>query len=163
KELDFVLANTFTDQPFGGNKLVVFPAADGIAETLMPVIARELSLGDTVFVRRAADPSRIRDIRLFSPEAELPFAGPPTVGAAMVLINGGFLADSALPRLPDGTREIVLGEKIGPVPVRLIGAPKVTEVILTAPRLPMPVEQPLESSLLADVLGLAPADIASEA
>src|SRR5688572_13915453 len=87
--LRFLTADVFTDQRFGGNPLAVFPDAEGLDERFMPRIARELNLSETVFVLPAADPRHTRRLRIFTPAAELPFAGHPTVGTAFVLASIG--------------------------------------------------------------------------
>jgi trans-2,3-dihydro-3-hydroxyanthranilate isomerase len=100
----FVIADVFTDQPFSGNQLGVFPEAQGLSERAMQAIARELNFAETTFV---LPPARVR---IFTPKAEMQFAGHPTVGTAAVLAH--------LRKLDLPTR-IVLEEGIGPVPVDL--------------------------------------------
>jgi len=76
----FVLVDVFTDRPFGGNQLAVFPDAAGIADETMQQLAREFNFSETTFVLPPADPSRTCRVRIFTPRRELPFAGHPTVG-----------------------------------------------------------------------------------
>jgi trans-2,3-dihydro-3-hydroxyanthranilate isomerase len=80
----YVIADVFTDTPLEGNALAVFPDAAGIDEATMPRLARELNLSETVFAfaPQAGGDARIR---IFTPAAELPFAGHPVLGAAVVL------------------------------------------------------------------------------
>ncbi len=50
KEYRFVQVDVFTDQPFGGNPLAVFPEAEGLAPEEMQQLAREMNLSETTFV-----------------------------------------------------------------------------------------------------------------
>jgi trans-2,3-dihydro-3-hydroxyanthranilate isomerase len=100
----FVIADVFTDQPFSGNQLAVFPDAQGLSDRAMQAIAREFNFPETTFV---LPPWRVR---IFTPKAELPFAGHPTVGTAAVLTR---LRKLDLPTT------LVLEEGIGPVPVEV--------------------------------------------
>ena len=83
--LRYVLADVFTDTPFGGNPLAVFPDAQGVPPELMQIVARELNLSETVFVLPPTAPGATHRLRIFTPSAELPFAGHPTIGSAIAL------------------------------------------------------------------------------
>lgn len=80
----FVICDVFTDQPFTGNRLAVFPDATGVAEDLMPRLALEINFSETVFVLPTEAEADAR-IRIFTPAAELPFAGHPILGTAVVI------------------------------------------------------------------------------
>ncbi|GAB2800971.1 PhzF family phenazine biosynthesis protein [Halomonas shantousis] len=82
--MHYYLLDVFTDRPFAGNPLAVFPFADGMNTLTMQSIANELNLSETVFVGQASGPDRY-PIRIFTPTMELPFAGHPTVGTAHLL------------------------------------------------------------------------------
>src|SRR5262249_48409764 len=88
-----------------GNPLAVVLDAGGLDEASMQAIAREFNLAETVFVLPAQEPSGRARLRIFTPAAELPFAGHPTVGTAVLLnrIDGG------------AARKMVLEEGIGPI------------------------------------------------
>lgn len=101
----YVMLDVFTTRPFGGNPLAVVLDAENLGDAAMQQIAREFNLSETVFVLPPKDPTRRARLRIFSPVHELPFAGHPTVGAAIVLA----LAD----RLSKG--RIVIEENVGPV------------------------------------------------
>jgi trans-2,3-dihydro-3-hydroxyanthranilate isomerase len=105
----FTLVDVFSDRPFGGNQLAVFPDAEGIAESTMQQLAREFNFSETTFVLPPRDPSHTCRVRIFTPHQELPFAGHPTVGTAAVLAR--------LDGPGTGTRELVFEEGIGPVTV----------------------------------------------
>ncbi|TQM75865.1 trans-2,3-dihydro-3-hydroxyanthranilate isomerase [Thermopolyspora flexuosa] len=100
----YVILDVFTDTPLEGNALAVFPKAAAIPSDRMQAIAREMNLSETVFILPAEGEGDAR-IRIFTPAAELPFAGHPTLGAAH------FLAER------DGRERVVLETGAGPVPV----------------------------------------------
>ena len=71
----FSLVDVFSDQPFGGNQLAVFPDAAGITDQTMQRLAREFNFSETTFVLPPGDPSCTCRVRIFTPRQELPFAG----------------------------------------------------------------------------------------
>ena len=79
----YVLLDVFTDEPFTGNQLAVFTDARAIPEERLQRIAREMNLSETVFMLPSQGEGDAR-LRIFTPRAELPFAGHPLVGAAWV-------------------------------------------------------------------------------
>ena len=109
---EYHLLDVFTQEPFGGNQLAVFADAAPIPPELMPRIARELNLSETVFVLPASARGAIRRLRIFTPGMELPFAGHPTVGTACLLASLGAL---------DGAEraDIQFEEGVGNVRVRV--------------------------------------------
>lgn len=107
----FHTLDVFTDRPFSGNPLAVFTDAQGLDTATMQAIAREFNLSETVFVFPPESPANTRRLRIFTPGAEMPFAGHPTIGAAFLLAKIG-----AVPLAGRETR-IVLEENVGPVPV----------------------------------------------
>ena len=153
----FFTADVFTDRRFGGNQLAVFPAAGGLETGQMQSIARELNLSETVFVLPPADPAHTRKLRIFTPGAELPFAGHPTIGTAFVLASIG--------EIPLGGREvsIVLEEGVGPVPVTIrIEGDGVGYCELTVARLPEEGPPPPPVEEVAAALSLRPEEIRTD-
>jgi trans-2,3-dihydro-3-hydroxyanthranilate isomerase len=82
--LEYVLLDVFTDTPLQGNQLAVFTDARGVDGQGMQRVARELNLSESVFVFPAEDGGDAR-VRIFTPGGELPFAGHPVLGCAIVL------------------------------------------------------------------------------
>jgi len=153
-ELRYHTLDVFTDRVFGGNPLAVFPDGRGVGGAAMQRIARELNLSETVFVLPPDDAAHTRRLRIFTPAAELPFAGHPTVGTAFLLAALG-----EVPLAGDETR-IVFEEGVGPVPVRILargGTPVFTE--LAVARLPQAGPPPPARAELAAMLGLAEDDL----
>jgi trans-2,3-dihydro-3-hydroxyanthranilate isomerase len=85
----FIQLDVFTDQPFCGNPLAVFPEAEGITDERMQQIAREMNLSETVFVLHSEKEAALRRLRIFTPGNELPFAGHPIVGTWNCLAREG--------------------------------------------------------------------------
>ena len=85
----FILTDVFTEQAFGGNQLAVFPDAEGISDALMQAYARELNFSETTFVLPPRKPGHTHRVRIFTPTKEIPFAGHPNVGTAVVLAAAG--------------------------------------------------------------------------
>lgn len=81
----FQTVDVFTDRQFGGNPLAVIPDARGLSYAQMQAIANEFNLAETTFVLPPADPVNTARVRIFTPRAEMPFAGHPNVGTAFVL------------------------------------------------------------------------------
>lgn len=150
----FYTADVFTDRLFGGNPLAVFPDGSGIDGTRMQQIAREFNLSETVFVLPPGNPAHAARLRIFTPAAELPFAGHPTVGTAYILAATGGI------KLSGDVTNIVFEEGVGPVPV-LIRAEDGKPVFaqLTAAQIPEFGPEPPAVSDLADMLSLAPGDL----
>jgi len=81
---EYMVADVFTDVPLEGNPTAVFVDSAGIPPERMQQIAQEMRLSETVFVLPAEDDGDVR-VRIFTPVNELPFAGHPTLGTAIVL------------------------------------------------------------------------------
>jgi len=85
RRLQFYQADVFTDEPFGGNPVAVFPDADGLTDVELQQIAREMNLSETVFVFPPTDQAAVVKMRIFTPTQEIPFAGHPVIGTFFVL------------------------------------------------------------------------------
>jgi trans-2,3-dihydro-3-hydroxyanthranilate isomerase len=81
----FVTLDVFTATRFAGNPLAVVLESDGLEKEDMQAIAAEFNLAETVFMRPPANPDHRASLRIFTPKAELPFAGHPTIGTAVLL------------------------------------------------------------------------------
>jgi len=150
----FHTLDVFSDRPFGGNQLAVFPDAAAIPEHLFQSIAREFNLSETVFVLPPRRPDAARRLRIFTPGRELPFAGHPTVGSAALLVELGLVP------APEGTAAFVLEEEVGPVPVTVRRQPGVaTFAQFTSARVPEIGPPPPDRAALARMLGIAPEDL----
>ena len=113
--LTYETADVFTSVAFGGNPLAVVFGAEGLPDSTLQKIAAEFCYSETTFVLPPADPKHTARVRIFTPVAELPFAGHPNVGTAFVLARRG----EAFGR-PVGT-ELAFEEQAGLVQARCRG------------------------------------------
>jgi trans-2,3-dihydro-3-hydroxyanthranilate isomerase len=155
----YAVLDVFTDRPLSGNALAVVPEADGIDDLRMQAIAAEFNLSETVFILPADNPLHSAKLRIFTPRAELPFAGHPTVGTAV------YLAIQKLGGTGQGRREgvLMLEEKVGRIRcgVFVTGGPS-GHAVFDLPRLPEPRTVSLDADMLAAAFGLTPAEIGFE-
>ena len=108
----FYQLDVFTDRPFTGNPLAVFPDADGFPEDQMQRVADEMNLSETVFV--LSSDRALRRLRIFTPKQELPLAGHPVVGTWNMLARLG-----VVPSTENGTVEIEQELNLGVLPVEI--------------------------------------------
>lgn len=154
-ELDFHTLDVFTDRRFAGNPLAVIHGADGLDTARMQTIAREFNLSESVFLMKPENPAHSAKVRIFTPATELPFAGHPTVGTAVLL---------AELRAADQQRDmdslVVLEENIGVVRVGVrlrAGAAGFAE--FDVPKLPQMAGAAPDAELLAAAVGLEPREV----
>jgi trans-2,3-dihydro-3-hydroxyanthranilate isomerase len=135
----YVVTDVFTDTPLEGNQLAVFTDARDIDEQVLQPLAREMNFSETVFVYPADGDGHAR-IRIFTPSAELPFAGHPILGTAFVLAQ------------PLQLGEIRLETGSGTIPVTLQrDGPQITFGWMAQP---IPTVETFDESLLLPALGL---------
>ena len=153
-ELDFHTLDVFTDRRFAGNPLAVVHGADGLDTAAMQTIAREFNLSESVFVMKPDNPAHSAKIRIFTPAMELPFAGHPTVGTAVLLAElrvGGEARDM--------DSLVVLEEKIGVVRVGVkLRKNEAAFAEFDAPKLPENSGPAPDVQLLAPAVGLEPSE-----
>ena len=148
----FHIVDVFSSTPFGGNQLAVLPKAAGISTEGMQKIAREFNFGETTFVLPKNDPANTCRVRIFSPRAELDFAGHPTVGTACALVMKQNESLSAPIRL-------ILEENVGPVTVDVAQRNGGFHGMLTlSAKIEAPTEAPSPTDLAA-VLSIQPAEV----
>ncbi len=148
----FVTCDVFTDTRFGGNPLAVVLDAEGLSDAQMQQVAREFNYSETTFVL-PAEHGHDRNVRIFTPSREVPFAGHPNVGTAFVLASLGEFG-----RLDDPL-VVTFEEVAGVVPVaverrsgdRIWCELKAPEALTLGPELPV--------AMVAEAVGLAPEDI----
>ena len=155
----FVQLDVFTDQPFCGNPLAVFPEAEGLTDERMQEIAREMNLSETVFVLPPQAESALRRLRIFTPTSELPFAGHPVVGTWNCLAREGVVP---VPENGDGCVQIKQEVGIGILPVEVEfkdGEP--VRVVMTQGKFEITgeIEDWQEQAEIARALGLAREDL----
>ena len=110
-ETPFYQVDVFSNELFGGNPLAVFLRGKDFKETQLQQVAREMNLSETTFIFPPSNPQADFDIRIFTPEKEIPFAGHPTLGTAYVLSHTGLV--------PSTKKDLILNFKAGVNPVTL--------------------------------------------
>ncbi len=154
-EAAFVTVDVFTTERFAGNPLAVFPDARGIDAAVMQQIAVEFGYSEITFVLPPEDPANDARVRIFTPTAEIPFAGHPNVGTAYVLARAGRVFGRAV-----GER-LRFEEMAGIVEVEILReAGAVTGARIRAPR-PLELRGEIPLDVVAGVVGLAPAAFAT--
>jgi len=147
----FYTCDVFTDMPFGGNPLAVLPDAEGLSSQEMQQIAREFNYSETTFVLPGTK-GYTRNVRIFTPTQEIPFAGHPNIGTAFVLATTGEFGDI------ESEKEIVFKEKAGAVPIRIRKNAENTWCELKAPQ-DLSIGQTLPADLIASTLSISPGNI----
>src|ERR1700749_788454 len=148
----YITVDVFTDRAFGGNPLAVVLDAQGLTTAQMLAIAREFNYSETTFVLPPREAGHDAEVRIFTVNSEIPFAGHPNVGTAYVLASRAKAAPARL----------TFEEKAGLVPVEIL----ITQGKGTAAELParQPLKRltkvPVEEA--ADCLSLSPADVRTD-
>lgn len=147
----YLIYDVFTDRALAGNPLAVVLDCEGLDGEGMQRIAREFNLSETVFVAAPKNPAHAAAIRIFTPHHEMPFAGHPTVGTAVVLADEGGMA---------GETALVLEEEIGAVRCAVSrGGNGIAFAAFDLPRLPAQLPFDADTGAIAAALGLEPQDI----
>jgi trans-2,3-dihydro-3-hydroxyanthranilate isomerase len=109
--LKYMHLDVFTSRRFEGNQLAVFFGAEGLDESAMQAIAREMNFSESTFLLPPERPDTDIRMRIFTPGVELPMAGHPTIGTTYALAETGMI-------LP-GRSHFVFGLGVGPTRVEL--------------------------------------------
>ena len=154
----YAVLDVFTDTPLEGNPLAVVLDAEGLGDDRMQAIAREFNLSETVFVLPSTDSRHRAKLRIFTPARELPFAGHPTIGTAILI------ASLRAPEMAGRDLDIVIEEEVGPVrcTVRLArtGAARASFVV---PKRPERLGDPADAARIAAALSLNADEIGFDA
>jgi trans-2,3-dihydro-3-hydroxyanthranilate isomerase len=143
----FRLLDVFADEPFSGNQLCVVPEVpEGLDADTMLTIAREIAFSETTFVTAVGDDGY--DVRIFTPDGELPFAGHPTIGTAFLLVSEG--------RVP---ATLVQTSAAGDVPVQVDLAGARATMLQLPPEFGEPIE---DRAAVAAGAGLEPRDLIAD-
>jgi len=133
----YVTVDVFTSERFVGNPLAVIPDARGLSGDAMQKIATEFNYSETTFVLPPENPDHTARVRIFTPTAEIPFAGHPNVGTAFVLgrqreIFGKPVGDGLTFEEDAGLVEVTLlrsGDDVTGASIRAPGSLKIGETI----------------------------------
>jgi trans-2,3-dihydro-3-hydroxyanthranilate isomerase len=143
----FVTLDVFTHNRYAGNPLAVVLESDGLDKAEMQAIAREFNLAETVFLMQPANPNNRAALRIFTPATELPFAGHPTVGTAVLL--------GCMSGYNRGSHDFVLEETVGLVHCSVESLNKeLGRAHFVLPRLPERTGTPVPAAVAAAALSL---------
>ncbi|MEV0897888.1 PhzF family phenazine biosynthesis protein [Actinoplanes sp. NPDC049802] len=145
--LAYEIVDVFTDRPFAGNPLAVVFGAEQLATGQMRSLAAEFNLSETVFLLPPSTTGATYRARIFTPEGEIPFAGHPSVGAAVTAMRRGLFAAG----------EVIQECGAGLLPITVTAAGGATLTGAT-PRL----GEPLDPAPLLAAAGLTAADYAGD-
>ena len=120
KKLVFYIVDVFAEQKYSGNQLAVFRFTETLDTRKMQQLAREINFSETTFILSDEKRDGAYDIRIFTPQREIPFAGHPTLGTAYIIQKE---------ILKEPVKEIVLNLKAGRIPVKFSDAPDGSEVL----------------------------------
>ncbi|MBL1141491.1 MAG: PhzF family phenazine biosynthesis protein [Proteobacteria bacterium] len=109
----YYIVDVFTESTFDGAQIAVFPFADELKQDQMQLLARELNLSDTVFIKKSDKENVTRKISVYSPTEEIDFAGPPIIASAHVLASIGEI------KLEDKYTDVVFEENVGAIDVSI--------------------------------------------
>ena len=154
----YFILDVFTNQALAGNPLAVVLDGEGLSDARMQAIAREFNLSETVFVLPPETPTHSAKLRIFTPAKELPFAGHPTVGTAILLARERFGEIEE-----DQNAMVVLEEAVGKVRCGVVlkpGAAGFAE--FDVPKLARPADPLGDRDVIAAALGLEPSEIGFE-
>ena len=153
-QLKFHTLDVFTARKFAGNPLAVVLDADHLSTEQMQTICKEFNLSETTFVMKPENPANTAKVRIFFPGGEMPFAGHPTLGTAILLAE--------MRNKPGCTfsTEIRLELKAGLTPVKITRIADHCSGIFTAPVIPFHVDVKLpKAAATAQALNLDESDI----
>ncbi len=156
-ERRFATLDVFTDRPLAGNPLAVVLDSEGLSDRAMQAIAREFNLSETVFVLPPSEPRHRARLRIFTPQSELPFAGHPTIGTAVLLgltDKAGRDASARADAMAFG-----LEEAIGIVPCVVEAGEGGGRARFRIPDLPSFQDEGGDPEMLAALVGLSAGDI----
>jgi trans-2,3-dihydro-3-hydroxyanthranilate isomerase len=148
----YITVDVFTDRAFGGNPLAVVLDAGGLSTAQMQAIATEFNYSETTFVLPPRDSAHDAQVRIFTVNSEIPFAGHPNVGTAFVLATQATRPPARLK----------FEEKAGLVPVEILQqGGRVVGAELTAPQ-PLSKLTPFSAEQTAASVSLTAADIRTD-
>ncbi len=150
----FYTCDVFTDVRFGGNPLAVLPNAGGLSSQQMQKIAREFNYSESTFVFPGKE-GYTRNVRIFTPTQEVPFAGHPNIGTAFTLASVGELGNIS------NEENVIFNEKAGPVPITIRKTDSGIWCELKAPE-SLVIGAPISVDLLASALSLEPKEISTD-
>ncbi|AGK52861.1 PhzF family phenazine biosynthesis protein [Bacillus sp. 1NLA3E] len=107
-KINYSIVDVFSQRKYTGNQLAVFKNAENISDSEMQQIAKEINFSETTFILSDTKKDDGYDVRIFTPNEEVPFAGHPTLGTAYIIQNE---------ILEEPLEKLILNFKAGQIPV----------------------------------------------
>jgi trans-2,3-dihydro-3-hydroxyanthranilate isomerase len=145
----FYIVDVFAEEKYAGNQLAVFRGAKALSDVDMQRIAKEMNFSETTFILSDEKCEGGYDVRIFTPETELPFAGHPTLGTAYVIQHE---------IVKEPVDEVVLNLKVGQIPVTFSYDGKHADILWMKQLNPV-FDQTLDAGLISEVLSLDLRDV----
>jgi trans-2,3-dihydro-3-hydroxyanthranilate isomerase len=145
----FYIVDVFAEEKYAGNQLAVFRGAKALSDAEMQRIAKEMNFSETTFILSDEKRKGGYDVRIFTPETELPFAGHPTLGTAYVIQHE---------IVKEPVDEVVLNLKVGQIPVTFSYDGKHADILWMKQLNPV-FDQTLDAGLISEVLSLDLRDV----
>ncbi|GIN79129.1 MULTISPECIES: PhzF family phenazine biosynthesis protein [Bacillus] len=144
--MEFYLVDVFAETKYTGNQLAVFKAEKNLSSDKMQKIAREINFSETTFILGKQENSGY-DVRIFTPEKEIPFAGHPTLGTAFIIKNEIETEPSS---------SVILNVRAGAIPVSF---DKGEDQIIWMKQNPPVFNRTFDKEMMAEVLGIDTCDM----
>ena len=149
-ERECIFIDVFTDAPYSGNQLAVFPDADGLNSGQMQELAQEINYSETTFILDGGRPEADYEVKIFTIKFEMPFAGHPVLGTAHAIMN-------ILDIWPKEKDLLKLKTKVGIIPIKKRG-----ENIWMTQNEPQFFNQYTDKKEIADLVNLLTEDISDD-
>jgi trans-2,3-dihydro-3-hydroxyanthranilate isomerase len=146
----FYIVDVFAEEKYAGNQLAVFRDAGGMSDCEMQDLAKEMNYSETTFILSDEEKNGGYDVRIFTPDAEIPFAGHPTLGTACVIQH------ELICRAVD---TVALNLKVGQIPVSFAYDEAGVADILWMRQNPPTAGKVVDRGIIASVLNLLQSDI----
>ncbi|MGN9863400.1 PhzF family phenazine biosynthesis protein [Bacillus swezeyi] len=148
--MEFYIVDVFAEKKYAGNQLAVFRAKRELTSEDMQKIAREINFSETTFIVSGRQANGGYDVRIFTPEKEIPFAGHPTLGTAFIIQREIETERSA---------KVILNVEAGAIPVTFS---KDEDQVIWMKQNPPQFNRTFDNQMIADVLGIDPNEIAAD-
>lgn len=145
----YYIVDVFAEEKYAGNQLAVFRNAHSLSDSKMQQIAKEINYSETTFILSDEEQKGGYDVRIFTPENEVPFAGHPTLGTAFIL-------QKEIIKKP--IKQVVLTLKVGQIPVTFTYSNETVET-LWMKQIEPEFYQTFDSRLISEVLSIEPSKI----
>ncbi|KPL01588.1 MAG: phenazine biosynthesis protein [candidate division Zixibacteria bacterium SM23_73_2] len=147
--LRFYIVDVFAEEKYAGNQLGVFRNSGSLSDSQMQKFAKEMNYSETTFILSEGKKEGGYDVRIFTPEEEVPFAGHPTLGTAFVIQQE---------IIKEPVDEVILNLKVGQIPVKFNYKKEKPDILWMKQKAPT-FDRTFDRKIIAEVLNLGEKDI----